>query len=92
MQYGWFLLLRRSCVDVATSANAVDLCRASRFIGSYIAVVSVELRRMHWPEAFDWLDWPMAKWHMVVCVGLDVGYVLMLRHVKIKERIARKES
>ncbi|KAJ5159368.1 uncharacterized protein N7482_006372 [Penicillium canariense] len=65
---------------------------ASRFIGSYVSAISVELRRMHWPEAFGWLEWPMVRWHMVVCVLLDVGYVLMLRHVKKKEQKARKES
>ncbi|KAJ5388863.1 hypothetical protein N7509_011404 [Penicillium cosmopolitanum] len=94
--YGiWYVFRREDAHEFKGSTNNV-LRRASRFIGSYVSAISVELRRMHWPEAFGWLESPMVKWHMVVCVLLDVGYVLMLRNVKKKEReqeqMAQKEK
>ncbi|KAL4811697.1 hypothetical protein BDW67DRAFT_179385 [Aspergillus spinulosporus] len=59
---------------------------ASRFIGNIAAGISAHFRASYWPQNFGFLDTPLMKWFVAITTVVEIGYVLILRHIRDKER------
>ncbi|KAL5358193.1 hypothetical protein BJX96DRAFT_146108 [Aspergillus floccosus] len=58
---------------------------ASRFIGNIAAGINAHFRVSYWKDQFGFLDTPLMKWFTATTTLVELGYVLVLRHIRNKE-------